>query len=335
MKDITVIFVTDNTNKCDLCIYDSDYSKSDEALIESLMKKTIVKAESSLFDLPLRSTFSDLLDNTPLEYGLKYRSLPKDIKLKSFIDNAKVTSIIVCDFATSSSNNITPIWPMISSLSDNIIDVDKPLKTVIGDVIFNGTNKKLDDCVLYSVTKSDTEIVKCPSIGNPEKFQKIAEDESLRTKDTVYVKKHSSDGSTDVVYVAKYTSTSHVEVNKKQDDSNNDYEVFRSNHFELKIDDKDYLRLACVKVDVQGSESSGKVLASFYLTRQTRVLLESCLFRIGTEHKVELHLFSQDGLTIVKSINVMMKIKRIHYSCDINSGSDPLLIDVLFTSCVK
>lgn len=337
MKELTIILVTDLSNKCDLHLYDYDYAKNDTQLVSSLMEKAISKAESSPFEISLRSTFSDLLDSTPLKYGLKYRSLPKDIRLGSFKDDAKVVQIILCDFATCVSSNVgsIPLWPSLHSVTcSDGIDVDKSVRDVIGDVIGNDAVKIFGND-LYSIVKSDTSVIVGPSIGNLERFQKAAEGESLRTKDTVYVKKYSAGGNTDIVYAAKYISANRVEVHKKQDDSNSDYEIFRSNHFELRIDDKDYLRLACAKVDVQGFESSGKILASFYLTKQTRSLLDSCLYRVGTKHKVDLRLYSPDSSTIVNGSSAMMKIKRIHFNCDSRSDGAPLLIDVLFTACSK
>lgn len=183
--------------------------------------------------------------------------------------------------------------------------------------------------------KSDTSVIVGPSIGNRERFQKAAEGESFRTKDTVYVKKYSAGGNTDIVYTAKYISSNRIEVHKKQDDSNSDYEIFRSNHSELRIDDKDYSRLDCTKVDVQGFDSSCKVIASFYLTKQTRSLLESCLYRVGTKHKVDLRLYNQDSSVIVNSSSAMMKIKRVHFNCDSRSDGAQLLMDILFTACLK
>lgn len=337
MKELTIILVTDLSNKCDLCLYDYDYAKNDTQLVSSLMEKAISKAESSSFEISLRSTFSDLLDSTPLKYGLKYRSLPKDIRLGSFKDDAKVVQIILCDFATCVSANvgIIPLWPSLHSVTcSDGIDVDKPVKDVISDVIGNDVVKVFRND-LYSIVKSDTSVTVDPSIGNLERFQKAAESESLRTKDTVYVKKYSAGGNTDIVYAAKYISANHVEVYKKQDDSNSDYEIFRSNHFELRIDDKDYLRLACAKVDFHGFESSGKILASFYLTKQTKSLLESYLYRVGSKHKVDLRLHSPDSSIVIKAISAMMKIKRIHFNCNNGSNDTPLLIDVLFTPCSK
>lgn len=114
---------------------------------------------------------------------------------------------------------------------------------------------------------------------------------------------------------------------------NEQHEAFRSNHFELRIDDKDYLSHACAKIDVQGFESNFKVLASFYLTNDTRALLESCLYSIGTKHKVDLRLYNHDSSISCNCGTAMMKIKKNHFSCDVDSESVPLFIEILFVSC--
>ena len=338
MKKLTVILVSDLTDKCDLYIYNSNYSKNDLMLIESLMKKTIAKAESSSSDLSLRSTFSDMLDGTPLAYGLKYRSLPKDIKLSLFTDNANVDQVMVCDFATClDEDNSVPVWPALHCIYDDNIYVNNTLFHIIADAISNGSHHTIcEHNLLYSLTSSSVSVNKQPSFGSIDKFKKIADDECRRVKDAVYVKQYSPDGSGCIVYAATAYAQNNVESNscieqfKTQSDPN--YEVFRSNHFELRVDDNDYLRLACAKVNVQRFESCCKVLASFHLTRQTKSLLESSLYKPDTEHYVDLKLYSPDSSTVVTCGSAMMKIKKINFSCNCQSDSAPLLIDVLFTT---
>lgn len=328
MKKLTVILVSDITSRCDLYIYDSNYSRNDLLLIESLMKKTIIRAESSSSDLSLRSTFSDMLDSTPLAFGLKYRSLPKDIRLSLFTDDAEVDQIMVCNFATClDEDNSVPVWPALNCIYDDNIHATNFISDIIADAISHGSQNTIcENSLLYSIVAQDNNIRKHPSLGSLDKFKKEADDECYKIKEGVSVRQHTSDGNTCIVYSAPYHTSKQFET---QSDPN--YEVFRSNHFELRVDDKEYLRLACAKVDVQRHESGCKVLASFHLTRLTKSLLESSLFKPDTEHYVDLKLYSPDSSTIITCCSATMKIKKIHVNC--NGGSDGALqlIDVLFT----
>lgn len=334
MKELTIILVNDTSNKCDMHIYDYDYLKNDTYLISCLIDKSIFKVKSSQFEISLRSTFSELLENTPLEYGEKYRSLPKDIRLSSFIDDAKVVQIMLCDFSTHAQNACyIEFYPSLYNITcRDGIDVDRQIIDVINSVAENKAVKTFYT-ELYSVVRSDNSAIINPSIGNLERFRKIAENECLRIKDTVYVKEYSTDGSVDIVYTADYTSANNVKVHKNQEYLYADHEVFRTNHFELKIDDKDYLSQACAKVDVQEFEHSCKILASFYLNKDTRSLLASCLYSIGTRHKVDLTLYNHDSSISHHYGTATMKINKKHFSCDVNSDGTPLFIEVLFIPC--
>lgn len=333
MKELTIILVNDTSNRCDMHIYDYDYLKNDTYLISCLIDKSIFKVKSSQFEISLRSTFSELLENTPLEYGEKYRSLPKDIRLSSFIDDAKVVQIMLCDFSTHAQNACDiKFYPSLYSITcRNGIDVDKPIIDVINNVAENKAVKTFYT-ELYSVVRSDNSAIINPSIGNLERFRKIAQDECLRIKDTVYVKEYSTYGGVYIVYTADYTSFNNVKVHNNQECLCADDEVFHTNYFELKIDDKDYLRLDCAKVDVQEFEHRYKILASFYLNRDTRALLASCLYNIGTKHKVDLTLYNHDSSILHHYGTATMKINKKHFSCDVNSDDIPF-IEILFISC--
>ena len=149
MKGLTIIFVIDITDRCDMCIYSFDYAKKDATLIASLMKKTAVKVESSEFNLSPRTTFSDLLDITPLAYGLRYRFLPKDLTLKSFTDSEKVVQIMICDFTAYGSASSAKSCPVLYYVTDDHgVDVDKSVSCVINDVISSGLRIKVEP-VLY------------------------------------------------------------------------------------------------------------------------------------------------------------------------------------------
>ena len=338
MKKLTIILVTDN-NECDIYVYDYDYSKNDTQLVSRLMDKSISVVKSSQFEISLRSTFSELLKNTPLEYNTKYsslpyRSLPSDIKLSNFIYDAKVVQIMLCDFSTHAQNacNIK-FYPSLYNINcRDGIDVDKPIMDVISNVAENKAVKTFYT-ELHSVVRSDGSSIINPSIGNLERFRKIAQDECIRTKDTVYVKEYSTYGGVYIVYTADYTSFNNVKAHNNQECLCTDHGVFRTNYFELKIDDKDYLRLDCAKVDVQEFEHSCKILASFYLNNDTRALLASCLYSIGTKHEVDLTLYNHDASILHHYGTATMKINKKHFSCDVNSDGTPIFIEILFISC--
>ena len=337
MKELTIILVADN-NECDIYVYDYNYSKNDTQLVSHLMDKSISVVKSSQLEISLRSTFSELLKNTPLEYNTKYsslpyRSLPSDIKLSNFNYDAKVVQIMLCDFSTHAQNacNIK-LYPSLYSITfRNGIDVDKPIIDVINNVAENKAVKTFYT-ELHSVVRSDGSTIINPSIGNLERFRKIAENECLKIKDAVYVKEYSTYGGVYIVYTADYTSFNNVKVHNNQECLCADDEVFHTNYFELKIDDKDYLRLDCAKVDVQEFEHHYKILASFYLNRDTRALLASCLYNIGTKHKVDLTLYNHDSSILHHYGTATMKINKKHFSCDVNSDDIPF-IEILFISC--
>lgn len=339
MKELTIILVADN-NECDIYVYDYDYSKNDTQLVSRLIDKSISVVKSSKFEISLRSTFSELLKNTPLEYNAKYsslpyRSLPSDIKLSHFNYEAKVVQIMLCDFSTYSQSdcNIKSYPSLYNIICRDGIDVDKPIIDVISDITEDEDKViKVFTTELYSVVRSDNSTIINPSIGNLERFQKVAKAESLRTKGTIYVKKYPIDGSVDIIYIADYVYDNSVRIYKKQECLCADSEVFHTNYFELKIDDKDYLRLDCAKVDVQEFEHRYKILASFYLNRDTRALLASCLYNIGTKHKVDLTLYNHDASILHHYGTATMKINKKHFSCDVNSDDTPF-IEILFISC--
>lgn len=347
MKELTVIIAIDLTNKCDMYIYDYNYSKNDCDLVASLMKKSIDKVASSEVELSLRSTFSDMINNTPLEYGSKFRSLPRDVNFKMFIDvHDVVSNIMVCDFATSiSSDRDVPVWPALHYITKhdakyNDLLINKSLRDFAVDMTTLGNHKFFRENKLYSVSKSNADIVEPPSIGSIERFKKIAQATCLKTKNPAVVNYYSYDSDTGssskgISYVSRFISDDHIEGHsvdiKDSDDSSNEYESFRTNHFELKIDDKDYLRLSCAKIDTRVDNHGVNLLASFYLTNQTRVLLESTLFRIGSDHTIEVLLYSPAGSKTIKSGKTTAKIKSISYKCDY-SMSEPILVEVLFRS---
>ena len=53
----------------------------------------------------------------------------------------------------------------------------------------------------------------------------------------------------------------------------------------------------------------------------------------GSKHKVDLRLYGHDPSISCHYGTFMMKVKKNHFSCDINSEIAPLFIEVLFASC--
>lgn len=345
MRELTVIIVTDLTNKCDLYIYDYSYSRDDYHLVHSLMKKTIDKAASSELNLSLRSTFSDMIDNTPLEYGSKFRSLPNGANLEMFLDTTDtVSNVLLCDFSTNASNDKSiPSWPALYNVkkydaSYKDLSIAKSMVDFAADVTVLGSCKYFTESNLYSVSSND-DVIESPSFGSIEKFKKIAQAACLKIKSQAVVNCHLYDSKTDstsssVVYFSRFISKNHIEehsVNIDDRDESSEYGAFRTNHFELNVDDKDYLRLSCAKIDTKIDDQGVTLFASFNLTDQTRALLDSTLFKIGSIHTVETLLHSQDGSKIIKSGKAKAKIESIRYKCDY-IVSEPILVEVLFRS---
>ena len=339
MKRLTVIFVIDSSNKCDLCLYDNNYSRSyDCDLVASLMEKTLVKAESSLSEVSLRATFNSLLDDTPLAYGVRHKSLPADIKFGSFLDGCEVCQIIVCDFTTT-SNRVFSQWPALYTItSDDIhfseLEFNKSISDLVADVENLGSHKIFRDHSLYSVSSLDlSTLAKSPSIGNLEHFKKIADRMCLKTNSTFCVRRNSYGREVEVVYTACYNSKNRIDafVLNEDDDETDEDTKFNSNQFALIIDSKDYLSKACCKLETHLAEKYGEVTASFYLNDQTRVLLDSSLFFVGTSHTIEIILFSKDKSLQIPSCKCNMKLKDIRYVCD-KSDSSQMVIEAHFTA---
>lgn len=344
MRELTVIIATDLTNKCDLYIYDYSYSRDDYHLVSSLMKKAIDKVASSELNLSLRSTFSDMIDNTPLEYGSKFRSLPDGANLEMFLDTTDtVSNVLLCDFSTNASTTETiPAWPALFSINKydheyKGLSAAKSIRDFTTDVMSLGQSKSFTENKLYSIS-TGSDVIELPSFGSIEKFKKIAQATCLKTKSQVIVNCHLYDSKTDsssssIIYTSRFISNNHLEgcyVDTDEiDESQECEEDFRTDHFELKIDDKDYLRLNCAKMDTRVDDRGVNLLASFYLTDQTSVLLDSILFKIGSIHAVEILLHSPDKSKTIKSGKAAFKIESISYKCDY-TVSEPILIEVLF-----
>lgn len=344
MRELTVILATDLTNKCDLYIYDYSYSRDDYRLVSSLMKKAIDKVASSELNLSLRSTFSDMIDNTPLEYGSKFRSLPNSVSLETFLDTTDtVSNVLLCDFSTSASTSESiPAWPVLFSISKYDHEykgllVKKSLMDFATDVMSLGHCKSFTDNKLYSVSSDNNDVIELPSFGSIEKFKKVAQTACLKTKRSVLVNYYSYNNQTEssscgIAYESRYTPDSSIAVNcVGRNDSSNERESFRTDKFELNVDDKDYLRRNCANVSTRVYSDGVSILASFYLNNDTSALLDSILFRVGSLHTVEMVLYNQDGSLAIKSGKTAAKIKSVSYKCD-RSISEQILVEVLFRS---
>lgn len=346
MRELTVILVTDLTNKCDLYIYDYSYSRDDYHLVSSLMKKTIDKVASSELNLSLRSTFSDMIDNTPLEYGSKFRSLPDRANLEVFLDTTDIVSnVLLCDFSTdASTNKVIPAWPALFSINKydheyNSLSVTKSIRDFASDVMGLGQCKSFTENKLYSVSNG-SDVIELPSFGSIEKFKKIAQSACIKMKSSVIVNYYSYDSETEssssgIAYESRFITDNSLDMKsvdaQKVYDLCDEYGDFKTDNFKLKIDDKDYLSLNCLSVDTRVDCYGVSLLARFSLTNQTRVLFDSTLFRIGSVHTVEMLLYNQDESKTIKSCKTTVEIKSLSYKCD-SSISDPILVEVLFKS---
>lgn len=340
MRELTIILVTDLTNKCDLYIYDYSYSRNDYHLVSSLMKKTIDKVASSELNLSLRSTFSDMIDNTPLEYGSKFRSLPDGANLEMFLDTTDtVSNVLLCDFSTNASTTETiPTWPVLFSISKydheyKGLSVAKSIRDFTTDVMSLGQSKSFTKNKLYSVS-TGSNVIELPSFGSIEKFKKIAQSACIKTKSSVIVNYHSYNTKSEslsggIAYESRFVPDN-ILGSRYIDDSHDECEYFKTDKFYLKIDDNDHLRLSCAKIDTKVDEHGVSLLASFYLTSQTHSLFES-LFKVGSLHTVEVLLHSPDRSDAIKSGKTTVEIKSISYKCDY-TVSEPILVEVLFRS---
>lgn len=106
-------------------------------------------------------------------------------------------------------------------------------------------------------------------------------------------------------------------------------EPYRTNHFEIYIDDVDEFRLACDKVYFSTGYTD-KVIAKFYLTNDVvSLLINNPAYELDTFHHVRIVLYSNDGnkQTILYDDKIIIKEKRIYLDA---SKSDSLMITVIF-----
>ena len=107
-------------------------------------------------------------------------------------------------------------------------------------------------------------------------------------------------------------------------------EPYRTNHFEIYIDDIDEFRLACNKVYFSTGYTD-KIIAKFYLTDDiVSRLINNPAYELDTAHHVKIVLYSNDcskQTILYDDKNVFIKEKRI---CLDAANSDLLMMTVIF-----
>lgn len=229
-------------------------------------------------------------------------------------------------------------------------ELDDVISTVkrCGDEI-----ESYNDLSLFAV-RDDRRIEVCPfSIGNKDYFIKKArehadDDDFLRHKTYVY---EYNKGKTNKVYgctkFEKHENVVELDLEKdnftintpnKEDNDSKDYSLgdmnnpFRTNHYELFIDNNEDFRLACTGIDLSYKENYvGRIIAKFCYTKKTSLYFndDTDAFKIGTEHEISLRLHSPDASEthyLVENEIFVLKEKRIL----LGSESDVLCFELVF-----
>jgi len=338
MKNLTFVIVyngTDKniiyngTDKCDL--YITDYNQNDSQLLFSIMKESV---DSVIKNNTLSATdyCRKILKKTPYNFAKTFTDLPVNLSAEPFVDGANLTSVYLCDFTVDVQNKRYPA--LYRAFDKSGIQCKALISDIIYDLRNNPTGAngrktdKLQNVKIYSISNESKELRK-PAIGSLEYFRKAAECISLDSRDNVYVYEHVGDRK-EIVYIAKYISN-----NKLQSitlPTNIDYNVWRSNHFEVRVDDSEALRLLCAKADVHCVKSGCTIKAYFYLTETTRTILDSALYKVGTTHNVEVILYSPDCSSKIKSGNSNAVLSDKKFTCESYSNGDKLLIELTFVT---
>ena len=204
-----------------------------------------------------------------------------------------------------------------------------------------------NDLSLYSV-KDDREIEVCSfSIGNEGYFiQKAREhadnDNFLRHRTYVYEYNH---GKLNKIYGCvkpeKYSNVialdlkedSQFSIDEKEQSIQLDrlYDPFKTNAYELYVDNNDHLKKTCVSVELSYKSVDGdKIIARFYYTKNTaQYFYSDDSFQLGSEHKIILRLHSPNADEthyLVEDDLFTLKEKRI---CLCNE-SDTLCFEFVF-----
>lgn len=328
MNRLTFVIVYSGTDKCDL--YITDYKQDDSQLLFNIMKESVDSVIKNNNTLSAVDYCRSSLKKTPYNFAKAFIDLPVSLFAEPFVDDANLTSVYLCDFTVNVHNKRFPALYIACDKSGI------PCKVHISDIICDlhnnptGTNgrkiDKLQNVKIYSISDELKELRK-PAIGSLEYFKKAAEGISLNSRNTVYVCEHVGDRK-EIVYIAKYISSNKLHSFTLPTEI--DYDIWRSNHFEVRIDDNEALRLLCEKAEVQCIEDECVVKAYFYLTKTTRVIMDSALYKVGTTHSVEVTLYSPDGSSKIMSGNSNAVLSNKKFTCDSGSNDDPLLIELTF-----
>ncbi len=330
MKNLTFVIVYSGADKCDL--YITDYKQNDFQLLFNIMKESVdsVIKSNNAYALTAVEYFRNSLKKTPYNFAKTFTDLPVSLSAEPFVDGANLTSVYLCDFTVDIHNKRFPALYRAcdkSGISCNVLISD-----IIHDLCNNPTGAngrktdKLQNVKIYSISDESKELRK-PAIGSLEYFKKVAEGISLSGRNTVYVCEHIGDRK-EIVYIAKYISSN--KLHSFTLPTKIDYDVWRSNHFEVRVDDSEALRLSCGKVDVHCVESGCIIKVYFYLTKTTRAILDSALYKVGTTHNIEVILYSPDCSSKVKSGNSNAILSDKKFTCESGSKGDPLLIELTF-----
>lgn len=297
-----------------------------------------------------------------------YVDMPQMLNINPLftVEDNKLDEVYVCDFRIGnnfydSSDCVTESYKQRPKLyrADSLVCDD--------DCSFNFIEEDLDDLIstakrcgdevdsfnelsLYAV-KDDRGIEICTfSIGNRDYFVKKARkhaDNKNFLRHKTYVYEYKNNKPTIIYGCFKYREWENVvaiDLEKDNDliipkDKNYsitkdccvDNKPFRTNHYELFIDDNDDLRLHCKNVDLSCTKESDKIIAKFYYTKKTSFYCndDTDSFQLGSEHKINLKLHSPNADEthyLVEDDLFTLKEKRI---C-LHNESDALCFEFIF-----
>lgn len=330
MENLTFVIVYSGADKCDM--YITDYKQDDSQLLFNIMKESVDSVIKNNNALSAVDYCRNSLKKTPYKFAKVFTDLPVSLSAEPFVDGANLTSIYLCDFTVDIHNKRLP--SLYRACDKSGIQCKTLISDIIHDLSSNPTGAngrktdKMQNVKIYSISDESKELRK-PAIGSLKYFRKAAEGISLSGRNTVYVCEHVGDRK-EIVYIAKYISN-----NKLQSltlPTKIDFDVWRSNHFEVRVDGSEALRLSCGKVDVHCVESGCVIKVYFYLTKTTRAILDSALYKVGTTHNVEVILYSPDKSSKIKSGNSNAVLSDKKFTCESGSNGDPLLIELTFVT---
>lgn len=297
-----------------------------------------------------------------------YIDMPQgyDLRPMIFVENNLLDEVWLCDFRIGNNfyvNNDKVFdtyrqRPKLYRSDETVCDDDcsfdlaeEELEDVISTVRRCGDEvDSFEDLSLFAV-KDDRGIEVCPfSIGNIDYFIKKAKehaDNNNFLRHSVFVYEYKN-GKTEIVYGCFKNREDEIvcALDLNKDDSkiptgkddrehyilDNVSEVWRSNHFELFIDNNEDFRLACTYIDLSYKENYGdRIIAKFCYTKKTSLYFndDTDAFKLGTKHEISLRLHNPDASEthyLVENEIFVLKEKRIL----LGSESDVLCFELVF-----